>query len=180
VRALTEDLLELAAAPAFGGPDAVVAAIGKVLAGVAPFRFGEVVATTGGDWRRWPLGPRGEGFAGEELLEWLGERDSVLRVDDPGELPLRATREELAARGVRSMLACPFRGAGSVRGVVILYDEDGWAFAGVATRRVAAIGAMAGHCLRSALRLEEAQSETERLREALGLRSYRRPEGKSD
>jgi hypothetical protein len=179
VRPLTEDLLELAASPAFGGPEAVVAAIGKVLGDVAPFRFGEVVATTGGDWRRWPMGAPAEPVAGEELLEWLGGRDSVLRVDDPGELPLRLTREVLAARGLRSLLAYPFRGAGSVRGAVILYDEQGWGFAGVATRRVAAIGAMAGHCLWSALRVEEAQGEAERLREALGMRSYRRPEGAS-
>jgi hypothetical protein len=101
--------------------------------------------------------------AGEELLDWLCGRGRLLRVDEPGQLPLPETRRRLQARGYASLLASPFGGAGAARGALILYHRRGWAFAGVSTRWLEPLTAMLGHCMRSALQQEDLVRENQRL-----------------
>ena len=164
MRSLTEDLLGLAAAQAFGGAEAVVSTLAAQLTALAPFSSGEVVLTTGGEWRCWPLREGDRCLAGEELLDWLCGRGRLLRVDQPAQLPLPETRRRLAARGYSSVLASPFGGAGAARGALILYHRRGWAFAGVSIRRLAPLTLMLGHCMGSALRHEELMRENQKLR----------------
>jgi len=164
LRSLTEDLLGLAAAQAFGGAEAVVSALASRLTAEAPFSSGEVVLTTGGEWRSWPLRVGDQGLAGEELLDWLCGRGRLLRVDEPKDLPLPETRRRLQARGYASLMASPTGGAGAARGALILYHRRGWAFASVSTRWLEPLTAMLGHCMRSALQQEELARENQRLR----------------
>jgi len=164
VRSLTEDLLALAAAQAFGGADAIVSTVASRLAAEAPFSSGEVVLTTGGEWRSWPLREGDRTLAGEELLEWLCGRGTLLRIDDPARLPLPETRRRLIDRGYRSLLASPFGGPGAARGALILYHRRGWAFAGVPVRWLEPLTAMLGHGMHSALRQEELERENLKLR----------------
>jgi hypothetical protein len=161
---LTEDLLGLAAAQAFGGAEAVVSALAARLAVEAPFSSGEVALTTGAAWRGWPLREGDHCVAGDELLEWLCGRGHLLRVDDPAWLPLPRTRARLVERGYSSMLASPFGGAGAARGALILYHRRRWAFSAVSVRWLEPLTAMLGHCMRGALRQEELQRENQRLR----------------
>jgi len=164
LRSLEEDLLGLAAAQAFGGPESVVSTLAARLTVDAPFSSGEVVLTTGGEWRCWPLREGDRGLAGEELLEWLCGRGRVLRVDEPSRLPLPATRRRLREREYGSLLASPFGGAGAARGALILYHRRCWAFASVSLRRLEPLTAMLGHCMWSAIQHEALSLEIQRLR----------------
>ncbi len=165
-------VLALFAAVAPDGGEGVMSSLRALLGRAAPFDEGELVLMLAADLHRRPLGAHAAPLAADDLIERLATHPQPVRIDDLSESAAwPATRDVLARRRMRSLMAWPLAQSGSQRGALVLVARAPCAFAGVSPSAISPLAVAAGLALTLALKLSGLRDEQEALlKEVRGLR----------
>jgi len=144
---------------------AVVSALAAELSRLAPFDEGELVLTLVADAHRRPLTPQSGPLVAADVLARLAEPQGVVRIEDAQATQQHArTREQLARRQLRSLVAVPIVLAGTVRGALAIAARRPGGFAGVPVQTLLPLASAAGLALMHALKLSGLHDEQDNLR----------------
>jgi hypothetical protein len=161
-------VITLLGAIAADGGDAVVNALRVELGQLAPFDEGELLLTLGADVHRRSLTQHNEPLAGDDILATLGQHHDLLRIDDERHSSGHPrTRERLARRQLRSLIAVPIVFGDATRGAIALAAHRPCAFAGAPVQALLPLASAAGLALLQALKLSGLNDEQEHVRHEL-------------
>jgi transcriptional regulator with GAF, ATPase, and Fis domain len=159
-------VITLLGAVAPDGGHAVVSAFAAELARLAPFDEGELVLTLAADAHRRPLTPQSGPLIAEDVLTRLAERHGVVRIEDAQATQQHErTREQLARRQLRSLLAVPIVLGGAVRGALAIAARRPGGFTDAPTQTLLPLANAAGLALTHALKLSGLRDEQDHLRQ---------------
>ena len=162
---LVHRVLSCAEAVAPDGGDAVVAALAAEIGRLIPFDEGELVLTLFADVHRRPLTQPSTPLVAADVLARLCERHGFVRIDDLLATQQHApTRDRLADRQLRSLLAVPIVFGGGPRGAVALAARRTSGFTGAPMQALSTLASAAGLALFHALKLSGLHDEREALR----------------
>jgi transcriptional regulator with GAF, ATPase, and Fis domain len=162
---LVHRVLSCVEAVAPDGGDAVVAALTAEIGRLIPFDEGELALTLCADMHRRPLTPQGAPLVAADVLAHLCERHGFVQLDDLLATQQHAlTRDLLAGRQLRSLLAVPIVFGGAPRGALALAARRTSGFVGAPAQALSTLASAAGLALFHALKLSGLRDEREALR----------------